>query len=194
MTNEHAVKLVGISGSLRAASWNTALLRAAASALPPHAALEIADVRDVPLYDQDLEADDFPAAVTRIKDLVQAADGLVIATPEYNGGIPGVAKNTFDWLSRPIADQPKVLHGKPVCLMGATPGPTGTSNAQVAWLPILRTLRMPLWTDAGSYLVRGAHQAFTDGTMTDATLNERLTEYLAGFVDWVAARLGAAED
>ena len=188
MANDRPISLIGLSGSLRAASWNTALLHASAKALPANVELAVADLQSIPLYNQDLEPDDFPAAVSELKDQVSRADGLVIATPEYNGGIPGVAKNLIDWLSRPIADQPRVLHGKPVCLLGATPGPTGTANAQVAWLPILRTLRMPLWTDQGSFLVRAAHNVFDEGEMTDDALKERLAAYLTAYVDWVSAR------
>lgn len=188
MANDQPIKLIGLSGSLRSASWNTALLNAAANLLPENAELAVAELQSIPLYNQDLEPDDFPSAVSELKDQVSEADGLLIATPEYNGGIPGVAKNLIDWLSRPIADQPRVLHGKPVCLLGATPGPTGTANAQVAWLPILRTLRMPLWTDQGSFLVRAAHNVFSDGEMTDDGLQERLSAYLAAYVEWVAAR------
>ncbi len=190
MANDRLIKLIGLSGSLRTTSWNTALLNAAAKALPANAELSVADLQAIPLYNQDLEPNDFPTAVSELKDRVAEADGLLIATPEYNGGIPGVAKNLIDWLSRPIADQPRVLHGKPVCLLGATPGPTGTANAQVAWLPILRTLRMPLWTDQGSFLVRAAHNVFDDGTMTDDALKERLAAYLAEYVEWVGSRRG----
>lgn len=188
MADEPIINLIGISGSLRTGSWNTALLETVATSLPTGVALEIADIADIPLFNEDLEPSDFPAAVSALKDRVAAADGLVIATPEYNGGVPGVAKNVIDWLSRPIADQPRVLHGRPVCLMGATPGPTGTGHAQAAWLPILRTLRMPLWADQGAFLVRSSYSVFEDGKMTDEALRDRLRGYLAAYVDWVQAR------
>jgi len=124
-------RLIGISGSLRKGSYNTALLRAAAECAPPGTEVEVATCAGIPLYDADLEeAQGIPAAVAALKDRVAAADGLVIATPEYNHGIPGVLKNTIDWLSRPPADIGRVFGGKPVAILGATPGAGGSQNAR----------------------------------------------------------------
>jgi len=132
-------ELVGIAGSLRHGSFNRALLRAASEVMPEGTRLSVLPIDEVPLYNGDIERDrGIPAAVQALKEAIRRADGLVIATPEYNGSIPGVIKNTIDWLSRPSEDIPLVLHGKPVALMGASPGRLGTVLSQAAWLPVLR--------------------------------------------------------
>ena len=105
------------------------LLGAAAKAMPADTTLEISSIRDVPLYDADLEAGQgVPPAVQQLKDRIAAADGLLIATPEYNNSMPGVLKNAIDWLSRPNADIPRVFRGLPLGFIGATPG-MGASRA-----------------------------------------------------------------
>src|SRR5215472_12858522 len=120
------VKLLGISGSLRRASYNSALLRAATRLMPGDATLEVASIRGIPLYDGDVEAQGIPAAVTALKEAVVAAAGVLLVTPEYNNGIPGVFKNTIDWLSRPAADIRRIFGGRPFAVMGASPGGFGT--------------------------------------------------------------------
>src|SRR5690606_32192636 len=131
--------IIGISGSLRQASFNTALLRAAVEFAPPELTIEVRSIRDIPLYDGDLEASSgVPAAAAALKDDIAGADGLLLVTPEYNGSLPGVFKNAIDWLSRPAADIPRVFGMKPVGVIGATPGLAGTRLSQTAWLPVLR--------------------------------------------------------
>src|SRR4051812_8336068 len=103
--------LVGIAGSLRKGSFNAALLRAAAQAMPASSELTIASIRDVPLYDGDVEAAGVPAGVQRLKEQIASADGLLLATPEYNNSMPGVLKNAIDWVSRPASDIPRVFTG-----------------------------------------------------------------------------------
>src|SRR5437763_16531257 len=95
------VRIVGISGSLRQGSYNSALLRAALASMPAGAELVVGTIRGIPLYDGDVEASQgIPAAVVQLKDAIAAADGLLLATPEYNNSVPGVFKNAIDWLSR----------------------------------------------------------------------------------------------
>ena len=102
-------KLVGLSGSLRKASFNAALLRAAADLMPDGVDLTIRTIRGIPLYDADIETNEgIPKPVEALKDMIAEADGLLLATPEYNNSIPGVFKNAIDWLSRPPADIPRV--------------------------------------------------------------------------------------
>ena len=139
-------RIIGISGSLRRASFNSMLLRAASQLAPDGTTIEIASMRGIPLYDGDVEsAEGIPAPVQELKTRIAEADGLLIVTPEYNNSIPGVLKNAIDWLSRPAVDIPKVFGGRPVAVIGATPGPAGTSLAQAAWLPVLRTLGTAPW-------------------------------------------------
>jgi NAD(P)H-dependent FMN reductase len=175
--------LIGVSGSLRRGSLNAALLRAAAGLMPEGAGLRIGTIRGIPLYDADAEAaDGIPQPVRALKDAIAASDGLVLVTPEYNNSIPGVFKNAIDWLSRPPADIERVFGGKPVALVGASPGGFGTILGQNAWLPVLRTLGAELWSE-GRLLVSRAQGAFDEsGALTDAALKERLRDFLHGFV------------
>lgn len=182
------VRLFGISGSLRQASYNAALLRTAGRLLPEGAELEIGTIAGIPLYDGDLEADEgIPEPVRALKDKIAACDGLLLASPEYNNSIPGVFKNAIDWASRPPRDAARVFAGKPVAIMGASPGGFGTILSQNAWLPVLRTLGCDTWNGA-KMLVSGAGKAFADGELADPQVEERLRSYLAGFVAFVAAR------
>lgn len=175
--------VIGLSGSLRRQSYNSGLLRAAAELMPAGARLNVLSIADVPLYNADAEAaDGIPAAVTALKDAVAAADGLLLATPEYNNGIPGVAKNAIDWMSRPPADIGRVFGGRKVAVVGASPGGFGTILAQAAWLPVLKTLGTHHWS-GGRLMVSGAGKAFdADGNLTDDVVRERLKSFLADFV------------
>jgi chromate reductase, NAD(P)H dehydrogenase (quinone) len=178
--------LLGLSGSLRKASLNTALLRAAAAAMPEGFSLDVRTVHGVPLYDADLQAEGLPRAVVALKDALASSAGLIIATPEYNQSVPGVLKNTIDWMSRPPADIPRVFAGKPVALMGATTGAFATIAAQNAWLPILRTLRMTLWT-GGRLAIPNARTVFDEaGAIADAAVGRQLGEFVAGFCAFAA--------
>jgi chromate reductase, NAD(P)H dehydrogenase (quinone) len=176
-------KLVGLSGSLRQASYNSALLRAATGLMPEGSELVVETIRGVPLYDGDLEeTQGIPERVTALKEAIATADGLLLVTPEYNNSIPGVFKNAIDWLSRPPADIKRVFGGKPVALIGASPGGFGTILSQNAWLPVLRTLGADLWT-GGRMMVSRAPTVFSqDGTLADQKIEEQLRKYLEGFV------------
>jgi chromate reductase len=183
------MKIVGISGSLRRHSFNSGLLRAAGGMMPSGAMLEIANIAGIPLYDGDVEHEvGIPPAVTALKEAIMRADGLLLVTPEYNNSIPGVFKNAIDWASRPPADIPRVFRGRHVALIGASPGGFGTILAQSAWLPVVRTLGMELWT-GGRLMVTGAGKAFDgEGNLVDEAVRERLAKYLASFVEALRAR------
>lgn len=176
-------RIVGISGSLRKDSLNTKLLKACAGLLPAGASLEIADLHGVPLYDGDLEASAFPPAVTRLKDHVASGDALLLVSPEYNHSMPGVLKNALDWMSRPSSDVPRVFRGRPVALIGASPGGFGTARGQAAWLPVLRALTLrPFFDHPPFYLSKAAEAFDAQGGLVDARMREQLASFLEGFV------------
>lgn len=177
-----SIRLVGVSGSLRRASINTALLRAAAELLPQGVTLEHHDLRGVPLFDGDTEVVGFPSAVTELREAIRAADGVLFVTPEYNYSYPGVLKNALDWVSRG-KDQP--LLAKPVAVTGASPGGFGTVRAQLA----LRQLFFPLGAHAlqrPELHVANATKLFSpEGRLTDEPTREKLSGFMSAFVDWV---------
>ena len=177
-------KIIGIAGSLRAGSFNQALLRAAAELAPAGCEVEIASIRDIPLYDGDVEARGVPAPVTALKDRIAAADALLLVTPEYNNSLPGVLKNAIDWLSRPPADIKRVFGGRPVGLIGATPSSGGTRLSQAAWLPVFRTLGMCPFFGKSVY-VAGAGQVFEGENeklhLKDEKLRQLVRDYMAAF-------------
>jgi chromate reductase len=182
------IRILGISGSLRAGSYNTALLRAAGRSLPGGVSLDIADLHGIPLYDGDLEArDGIPPAVEALKAKVRAADGVLLATPEYNNGIPGVFKNAIDWLSRPVSGIPELFGDRPFAVIGASPGGFGTILAQDAWWPVLRTLRVRVWF-GGRLQVSRAGSVFDEaGELADDRVREQLRAFVAGFAAFIRA-------
>lgn len=186
------VTIVGLSGSLRRGSYNTALIRAAAEVAGDGVTIEPATLHGIPLYDADLEATEgIPEAVTELKERIAAADGLLIATPEYNHGVPGVLKNGIDWLSRPPKDIGRVFRDLPVAILGASPGGFGTIQSQRAWLPTLRTLKTRTWF-GGQLMVSRAGDAFAeDGRLADEERLKQLTGFVEGFAAFVREMKGA---
>ena len=174
-------RIIGISGSLRAGSFNTALLRTARALIPD--TLELGSIRGIPLYDADVEAaEGVPRVVEQLKEQIARADGLLLATPEYNNSMPGVFKNAVDWLSRPPADIARVFHGKAVAIIGASPGGFGTILAQNAWLTVLRTLKTRPWLE-GRLMVSGAQRLFDQhGELRDEKTRDQLEAFIHGFV------------
>ena len=177
------LSILGFAGSLRRGSYNRALLRAAAGMAPDGMRIAIFDLDAVPLYNGDVEAEGEPEPVTRFKQAIAAADGILMATPEYNHGVPGVMKNAVDWASRPPRAAP--LGGKPVGIIGASPGSTGSARGQ-------SQLRQAFeFTDSycmpqPELLVARAHEKFDpEGNLTDPETGRYLARYLAAFADWV---------
>ena len=184
-------KLLALSGSLRSGSFNTALARHAQRLAPEGAQIDVATLHGVPLYDGDVEQrDGIPAAVLELKATILAADGLLLVTPEYNNGVPGVFKNGIDWLSR--ADMKAIFAGLPVGLIGASPGGFGTLLSQTAWLQTLKTLGTVVYSGS-ALMVSRAHTIFgADGSMNDEKTQQALAGYLAGFAAFVRATRSAA--
>src|ERR671930_671755 len=183
------ITIVGISGSTRRGSFNSALLRALAASMPQASEMRVESIAAIPLYNGDEEtAHGIPQPVVQLKDAIAAAQGLLLVTPEYNNSLPGVTKNAIDWLSRPPADIPRVFGGKPVAIAGASPGGFGTVLSQNAWLPVFKTLGADLWS-GGRLLVSRAGNVFdANGDLVDAAVRESMAKFLAGFVAYVKAK------
>ncbi|HZP13342.1 MAG TPA: NADPH-dependent FMN reductase [Nevskiaceae bacterium] len=178
--------LVVIPGSWRTGSFNVALARAAIAAAPAGCTCVLESIKDIPLYDGDVEARGTPAAVTRLKEVVAAADGVLMVSPEYNNSVPGTFKNAIDWLSRPDTDIARVFGGRPFGLIGASPGMGGTRLSQNAWLPTLRVLGVNLYS-ARFFYVAGAHKVFDpSGALVDDKTRDVLGKYMQGFGAFVA--------
>jgi len=182
-------RLVGISGSLRKASFNSGLLRAAMEVAPAGVTLVAGRIQEIPLYNGDDErANGIPLAVQTLKQQLRNADGLLLFTPEYNNSLPGVMKNAIDWLTRPASDIDALFGGKPVAVLGASPGGFGTILAQNAWLPVLRTLGTRPWFEGRMMVSRAGNLFDDDGNLTDEVTRQRLGEFVEGFAAFAAAR------
>jgi chromate reductase len=178
-------RILGISGSLRSGSFNSALLRAAQAEIGGGVELEAASIRGIPVYDGDIEAAGIPQEVAALKEKIVQADGLLLVSPEYNHSVPGSLKNAIDWVSRPASDIPRVFGDLPVAVMGASPGAFGTDLAQNAWWPVLHTLRTRPWF-GGRLLVSRASKAFNEaGDLVDDELRKRLHDFVNGFARFV---------
>ena len=180
---ETPIRVLGFAGSLRAGSYNRALLRTAVELAPPSLVIDTFDLRQVPLYDGDVEAAGDPPGVAAFKAALRAADGVLMVTPEYNHGVPGVMKNAVDWASRPPREAP--LGGKPVGLMGASPSMTGSARGQSQLrqaFEFTNSYCMP----QPEVLVFQAHQKFdADGRLTDEPTRQFVGKFLVAFEAWV---------
>jgi chromate reductase, NAD(P)H dehydrogenase (quinone) len=180
------VRILGIPGSLRQASFNRAALRAAQELVPPDAALEIFDLEGIPPFNQDDERT-LPPRVVALKARIREADAILIATPEYNYSIPGVLKNALDWASRPYGDN--AWDDKPVAIMGASIGETGTARAQYHLRQIFVYLNMHA-VNRPEVRISSAAQRFDDHlNLVDETSEKLIGQLLEELVAW-ARRLG----
>ena len=180
-------RILGISGSLRAGSFNTALLRAAGEVAGSDIEFETATLHGIPLYDGDAEArDGEPEAVTTLKQRILASDGVLLVTPEYNNGIPGVFKNGIDWLSRGTPGIPEVFGNRPFALIGASPGGFGTILSQNHWLPVLKTLGVRLWAGQKLLVSRAGSVYDAEGRLVDDKVRQQLAGFVTGFADFAA--------
>jgi chromate reductase, NAD(P)H dehydrogenase (quinone) len=181
--------MLALGGSLRAGSWNRALLDEAAALAPSETELDLSQlavIGSLPLFNQDVvERDGVPSAVVELKDALRAADGLLIATPEYNWGIPGFLKNAIDWASRPPSDIAHVFGDLPVALVGAG-GLSGTRNAQTAWVAVFRYLKMRPWFGHSLFVDRSRERFDQDNRLTDEATRKQLRAVVGGFADYCA--------
>ncbi len=171
--------LLGISGSLRKNSFNTAALRACGDLLPAGVTMSIFDIAPVPLYNEDLREQGLPEPVQQLREQIRAADALLIATPEYNYSIPGVLKNAIDWASRP-PEQP--FDGKPIALLGATPGGLGTSRAQYHLRQVFVYLNSHLLNRPEVFISGAPNKFDADGRLTDAATADNLGKLLVALI------------
>jgi chromate reductase, NAD(P)H dehydrogenase (quinone) len=182
--------VVGFAGSLRRGSYNRALLHAATELAPPELHIVIHELDGIPLYNGDIEAAGAPESVVQLRDAIRQADGLLIATPEYNHGVPGVLKNTIDWLSRPPRDS--ALNRKVAGVMGASQGILGTARAQSQ----LRQAFVFTNTYAllqPEVLVGRAHEKFdATGRLVHEATRDLLATFLQRFTDLIALHAAAA--
>lgn len=175
------IKILGIAGSLRKASYNRAALRAAQQLVPDGASLETFELDGIPAFNQDEERN-LPVKVVDLKVRVKAADAILFVTPEYNYSVPGILKNAIDWASRPFGDS--AWTGKPVAVMGASVGVTGTARAQYHLRQTFVYLDMyPL--NKPEVMLGSAAQRFDEhGNLTDDKAKELIRQLLQALVAW----------
>jgi chromate reductase, NAD(P)H dehydrogenase (quinone) len=177
-----SINVLGFAGSLRKASFNRMLLRSAVELAPPGMTIDVYELDMIPQYNGDVEAQGDPEPVAEWKEAIQRADAILVVTPEYNYGVPGVLKNAIDWASRPPGKS--VLNGKPAAVMGASPGGFGTSRAQ------LQVRQAFLFTQTlavlhPEVLVAKAHEKFdAEGRLTDEPTRRFVRQLLEALAAW----------
>ena len=176
------LRVLGIAGSLRLGSLNRALLRATAKLAPTGMSIDTFDLADVPLYNGDVEAAGDPPGVAAFKDAIRAADAVLFVTPEYNHGVPGVMKNAVDWASRPARDA--ALNGKPVGIIGASPGQTGTARGQSQLRQAFEFTNSFCMPQPEILVFRALEKFDASGELTDAKTAEFLGKYLEALRAW----------
>lgn len=188
---EPQLVVCGLAGSLRRASLNRALLRAAQELAPAGMEIRIFDrMAEIPLFNADLEASGDPEAVIALRRAIADADALLIATPEYNHGVPGVLKNAIDWASRPA--RRSVLTGKPTAILGASPGVTGTARAQAQLRQSFVFTDTPALLQPEILVYRAREKFDAEGRLTDERTREFVVKLLEGLAGWTR-RLRSAD-
>jgi chromate reductase, NAD(P)H dehydrogenase (quinone) len=188
---DKGLNILGIAGSLRKGSYNKMLLNAASGLLPEGAALEKFDLEGIPIFNADLEGD-MPKRVLEFKARINAADAVLIVTPEYNYSVPGVLKNAIDWASRPYGSNS--FEKKPVAMMSASPGMLGGSRAQYHLRQVM------LFFDAFTMVKPEVFVAFVnkkfdaEGKLVDADTEKHVREFMESFVKWSKAIRRSAAD
>ena len=175
-----------LPGSLRRASLNRGILEAATQVAPEGLRPSIHDLKDIPLYNADVEKEGVPAAVERLAAAIRDADAVLIATPEYNGGVPGVLKNALDWISRATVGTP--MRDKPTGIVGVSPGRFATARAQEQLKLVLLSLKARVFVHGG-VAVGQAGAKYEDGRLVDEPTLDLLTRYLNNLAEWVRSEI-----
>ena len=176
-----SIKVLGISGSLRADSYNTGALRAAQELVPVGMQITIADLSDIPHYDQDMQSQGVPEAVQTLSEQITQADALLFATPEYNHSIPGVLKNAIDWVSRL---NPQPMADKPAALMSAAMGMSGGALGQYALRQTVVYLDVH-FLNKPEVMIPSAHKLFDEhGNLNDERTRQHIAKLLIALADW----------
>jgi chromate reductase len=176
------LRILGICGSLRKASYNRRLLAVAREELPEGAQLEVADLAGIPIYDGDVEKEGLPASVQRLKQQIRSADALLIVSPEYNYSIPGVLKNAIDWCSRPPQENP--FREKPLAIMGASAGLLGSSRAQYHLRQVAVSLDMHVLNRPEVMVGQVETKFDAEGKLTDAKTRELVHRLMVALAGW----------
>jgi chromate reductase len=181
MAESDALTFLGLCGSLRAASYNRAALRAAQELAPPDVRLETFDLAEVPVYNDDVRLKGYPPAVQELRARIKAADALLFSSPEYNYSVSGVLKNAIDWASRP-PDQP--FDGKPCAMIGASGGMLGTARAQYHLRQIGVYLNMQFLNRPEVMIAQAASKFDAQGRLSDETARKLIAEQLVALAAW----------
>lgn len=174
------IHVLAISGSLRKSSFNSALVRAAIELAPAGMTIEVADIRHVPNYDEDVRVQAYPAPVQKLREQIEKADALLIATPEYNFSIPGLLKNAIDWASRP----PHGFGGKPLAIMGASGGNLGTARAQYHLRQVAVFLDMHPVNKPEVFVGRAMEKIDEQGNLHDEATRKMIAQLLESLATW----------
>ena len=179
---EAPLRIFGFAGSLRKASYNRGLLRLAQASAPEGVEIETIELNDIPPFNQDVEEAGDPEPVRKLKERVAAADALLIVTPEYNGAMPGLLKNTLDWLSR--VPRNTVLRTKTAAIMGASAGGRGSLPAQAQVRRLLDIFGCPVMEEPVVAIARAGDRFDDRGDLIDDALREEVAAFVAAFVKW----------
>lgn len=180
--SDSKVRIVGIAGSLRKGSYNAAALRAAKELAPSGVIIDAFDIAPIPLYNEDVKQQGFPAPVADLRRRVKEADGLLLVTPEYNYSVSGVLKNTIDWISRP-PEQP--FDGKPIAIMGASQGALGTARGQYHLRQMFIFLNAHVLNRPEVMITQAQNKFDAEGKLTDQPTRDLIAQLLTSFRDWI---------
>lgn len=184
---DRKIKVLGIAGSLRLGSYNKALLRAAQGLAPDNMELEIIEIDNIPLFNEDIEAQGYPEPVRELHTKIAGSDAILIATPEYNYSIPGILKNTIDWASRP--EKTCSILGKPVAIMGASTGRFGTLRSQMHLRQVFVALNMPAVQKPEVYVTKAAEKFDEKGNLIDDRTKSQIKRLLQSLADLTIKQL-----